>query len=494
MAQYLCDVKITTEYEPINLNITHDEYITCNTKTATVESEEIPFSVADRTAEGYSLSKVNINTKLATITDYAGSFLMSEFAKDVTIKASYTPIKYNITKDKNITCPKTTATVEDEITFTIKNLTSSGLILSKVFVNSQEVNFQDYSASFKMADYISDVNISAEYQHLDYKITTDENCVANQQFANIDDLIKITAADLTNSGYELKNIFVNGKSITFYKNFCNFMMSDYKSDVEVTTQYKPITYKVKTGNNVYSDNNTAIVSDTILFTVDDLSEKGKIFEGILVNGQQIDIEGFNDTIFMSDYISDINIEALYSKYNSITTDNNVVEISHTTAQQGDLITFKINKALAGYEPMVYVNSHSLSSPDSVNYSFSMFNNDVNIYVEYQEIVIEEPDTQEDNDPETEPEIIKKKKPTALNKVKTYPSLAKEGEIITISLENIDSEYLTDSKIIICNITGKVMKTIDKPQEMIKLTLPQGLYKGVLISGDKKFKFDFLITK
>ena len=124
----------------------------------------------------------------------------------------------------------------------------------------------------------------------------------------------------------------------------------------------------------------------------------------------------------------------------------------------------------------------------------MFDNDVNIYVEYQEIVIEEPDIQEDNDPETEPEIIKKKKPTALNKVKTYPSLAKEGEIITISLENIDSEYLTDSKIIICNITGKVMKTIDNPQEMIKLTLPQGLYKGVLISGDKKFKFDFLITK
>ena len=79
-------------------------------------------------------------------------------------------------------------------------------------------------------------------------------------------------------------------------------------------------------------------------------------------------------------------------------------------------------------------------------------------------------------------------------MKTYPSLAKEGEIITISLENIDSEYLTDSKIIICNITGKVMKTIDNPQEMIKLTLPQGLYKGVLISGDKKFKFDFLITK
>ena len=39
-----------------------------------------------------------------------------------------------------------------------------------------------------------------------------------------------------------------------------------------------------------------------------------------------------------------------------------------------------------------------------------------------------------------------------------------------------------------------MKTIDNPQEMIKLTLTQGLYKGVLISGDKKFKFDFLITK
>ena len=494
MADFISDVTITAEYEPIIFNITAGEYISCNVKTATVESEPIPFTVADRTKEGYELTKVASGTKSIPFENYAGTFNMSDFKKDVSLIATYTPIKYQISKDDNISCRKTTATVEDEVSFTIKNLTSSGLILSKVFVNSQEVNFQDYSASFKMSDYISNVIISAEYQHLDYKITTDENCVANQQFANIDDLIRISAADLTSSGYELEKIFVNGSSITFYKNFCNFMMSDYKSDIEVSTQYKPITYKVKTGKNVYSDNNSATVTDTIIFSVDDLSNEGKIFEGIIVNGQQIEIEGFNDTIFMSDFITDINIEAVYSKYNSITTDNNVIEISHTTAQQGDLITFKINKAHSGFEPLVYVNSRSLSSPDSVNYSFTMFNNDVNIYVEYQEIIIEEPDLQEENPEETEPEIIKKKKPTALNKVKTYPSLAKEGEIITISLENIDSEYLTDSKIIISNISGRILQTIDNPQETIKITLPQGMYKGALISGNKKFTFEFLITK
>ncbi len=124
----------------------------------------------------------------------------------------------------------------------------------------------------------------------------------------------------------------------------------------------------------------------------------------------------------------------------------------------------------------------------------MFDYDVEIYVEYQDINIEEPDTQEDEEEQTEPEISKKKKPTALNKVKIYPSLAKEGETVTISLENFDSEYLTDSEIIICNNMGNIMQTIDNPQETIKITLPQGLYKGVLISGDKKFSFAFLITK
>lgn len=494
MSKYICNIELKAEYEPITFTISTEEYITCNTKTATVESEPIPFAVTDRTSEGYELTKVAIGTKSIPFENYAGSFNMSDFAKDVTISATYTPIKYQITKDENISCRKTTATVEDEITFTIKNLSSSGLILSKVFVNSQEVSFQDYSASFKMSDYICNVNISAEYKPLDYKITTDPNITSDHQFASINDLIKINAKDLTSDGYELEKIFVNGSSVTFYKNFSNFLMSEYKSDVEITTQYKPISYKVKAGRYVFTDKNSATVNDTIFFSIDDLSEDGKIFEYLLVNGKQIDIKTFNDTIYMSDYISDITIEAVYSKYHYIKTDNNITEISHTTAQKDEQIQFKINPANNGYEPFVYVNSRRLFSPDSINYTFAMFDNDVDIYVDYQEIVVEEPETQEDNQAESEPEVIKKNRPKAINKIKVYPSLAKEGEIITISLENVDSEYFANSKIIIFDILGKSIKTFNNPQEISKIIMPKGLYKGVFISGDKKIRFDFAILK
>ena len=494
MAKYLCDINLTTEYEPITLSITADEFVNCNTKTATVESEAIAFTVTDRTSDGYELSNVKIGTKTIPIENYAGTFLMSDFAKDVTITATYSAIKYQITKDENITCRKTTATVNDSVYFTIKDYSNSGLAVENILINSKPINYKKEKPGIDMKDFKCDVYISVEYKPLDYKITTDPNITSDHQFASINDLIKINAKDLTSDGYELEKIFVNGSSVTFYKNFCNFLMSEYKSDVEITTKYKPISYKVKADRYVFTDKNSATVNDTIFFSVDDLSEDGRIFEYILVNGKQVDIKTFNDTIFMSDYISDITIEAVYSKYHSIKTDNNITEISHTTAQKDEQIQFKINRANAGYEPFVYVNSRRLFSPDSINYTFSMFDNDVDIYIDYQEIVVEESETQEDNQAESEPEVIKGNRPKAINKIKVYPSLAKECEIITISLENVDSEYLNNSKIIIFEITGKSIKTFDNPQEISKIIMPNGLYKGVFISGVKKIRFDFAILK
>ena len=486
------DVDVSIIYTLTIYKIQTDEYVKCEIESATIENNPIPFTVTNRENEGYELTAVKIgNTKL-DYEQYAGSFSIADFLKNVTLKATYALIKYEIKTDDNITCKKKSATIQETVSFTIKNKT--GCTIKSVKINNTPISFENNQASFAMADFKRDVEITAEYEEIKYTITTDNHTRTNLTEGRYSDLIKIYADDLTNSGYELDKIFINGTSITIYKYFYNFFMSSYKSDIEITTQYKPISYKIKTGENVVCEQTSASVDDIVSFTVDDLSADESYLEKVLVNGQQVDFENFAGTIKMSDYISNITIEAVYDKYHSIKTDENVADISHTTAQKDEPIQFKINPAAEGFEPWVYVNSRRLYSEDNINYSFSMFDNDVNIYVEYQEIVIEEPDTQDDNDHETEPEIIKKKKPTALNKVKTYPSLAKEGEIITISLENIDSEYLTDSKIIICNITGKVMKTIDNPQEMIKLTLPQGLYKGVLISGDKKFKFDFLITK
>ena len=393
---------------------------------------------------------------------------------------------------------QTTFSHKDQVKFTINcasGYTSNITAIEKTTQNPITVNTNKNDYSFEMP--YDDVELSVTFALIPpeiYTITTDNHTTSNLTEANKTDLIKIYASDLTSSGYELEKILVNGKSITFYKYFCNFLMSDYKADVEITTQYKPISYKIKTGKNVNCEQNSAIVDDIVNFTVDNMSEDEIYLEKVLVNGKQVEIKDFAGSVKMSDYISDINIEAVYIKYHSIKTDENISEISHTKAQKDELIQFKIKPAEDGCEALVYVNSRRLYPTENINYSFSMFDYDVEIYVEYQDINIEEPDTQEDEEEQTEPEISKKKKPTALNKVKIYPSLAKEGETVTISLENFDSEYLTDSEIIICNNMGNIMQTIDNPQETIKITLPQGLYKGVLISGDKKFSFAFLITK
>ena len=124
----------------------------------------------------------------------------------------------------------------------------------------------------------------------------------------------------------------------------------------------------------------------------------------------------------------------------------------------------------------------------------MFDNDVEIYVEYQEIIIEEPDPQENTEEQPEQEIIKKRNPAYKNKITTYPSPAKEGEPVVISLENIDNEQYSDLKIIIFNSVGQIVLTIDNPQLINKISLAQGRYKGVCFNAIKTFKFEFIIIK
>ncbi|MDD6002182.1 MAG: hypothetical protein PUC50_08350 [Bacteroidales bacterium] len=486
------DVDVSIIYTPTIYTIKTDEYVKCNIETATIENNHIPFTVTNRENEGYELTAVKIGTTKLECQQYSGYFSMADFLKNVTLKSTYALIKYDITTDDNITCKKKSATAQETVSFTIKNKT--GCTIKCVKINDMPISFENNQASFAMSDYKCKVHITAEYEEAKYTITTDNQTTSNLTEASLNDLIKIYASDLTSSGYELDKILVNGKSITFYKYFCNFLMSDYKSDVEITTQYKPISYKIITGKYVNCEQNSATANDIVNFTVDNLSEDEIFLEKVLVNGKQVEIKDFAGSVKMSDYISDITIEAVYSKYHSIKTANNITEISHSTAQKDEQIQFKINRANAGYEPFVYVNSRRLFSPDSINYTFSMFDNDVDIYVDYQEIVVEEPETQEDNQDESEPEVIKKNRQKAINKIKVYPSLAKEGEIITISLENVDSEYFANSKIIIFDILGKSIKTIDNPQEISKIIMPKGLYKGVFISGDKKIRFDFAILK
>ena len=397
-----------------------------------------------------------------------------------------------------IVISQTTFSHKDQVKFTINcpsGYTSTITVNEKTTQNPITINNNKNDYSFEMP--FDDVELSVTFTLIPpvtYAITTDNHTSTNLTEATNSDLIKIYADDLTTSGYELEKIFLNGQSITFYKYFSNFLMSDYKKDVEITTQYKPIYYKVKTSKYVYSDKNTATVEDTLFVSVDDLTSEGKIFEGVFVNGEKIDFEGFNDTIFMNQYKSEVYIEAVFTKYHSLKTDNNVTEISHTTAQKGDIIQFKIKPANQGYEPLVYVNSRRLTSPDSINYSFSMFDNDVEIYVEYQEIIIEDPDPQENTEEQPEPEIIKKRNPAYKNKITTYPSPAKEGEPVVISLENIDNEQYSDLKIIIFNSVGQIVLTIDNPQLINKISLAQGRYKGVCFNAIKTFKFEFIIIK
>ena len=110
MKDYMRNIEIKATYTPIQYNIVADDFVTVDKSTAFV-TDNVTFSVKDRTAEGYNLDKILVNNA-----EFSGnSFAMKDYLKNVEIKAFYTPIQYNVVAGDFVAVEKTTAQIQEEL-------------------------------------------------------------------------------------------------------------------------------------------------------------------------------------------------------------------------------------------------------------------------------------------------------------------------------------------------------------------------------------------
>jgi ribosomal protein L14 len=258
------NVEIETTWTPIQYKVIAGDYITVDNTKATIE-DIVYFSVKDRTSEGYKLDKVLLNN-----VEFSGnSFAMKDYMQNIEIKATYTPIQYNIVTDDFVTVNKSTASVTDNVTFTVKDRTAEGYKLDKVLANNVEVS----GTSFEMKDYLKDVEITAVYSKIDYPIITDNSVTINKTTANIGDDITITVKE--KDGYTPR-LIINGEEVKLSGNQYVYTVTSDQIDVKVA----------------YDENKPTPVSE--ISSVDNIAVS--VFPNPAIKGEKfnINIEGSAD--------------------------------------------------------------------------------------------------------------------------------------------------------------------------------------------------------
>ncbi|MBP5502492.1 MAG: hypothetical protein J6Y24_06860 [Bacteroidales bacterium] len=394
------NVSIATTYTPIEYNVTAGEYITANKSKATI-NDQVSFTVADRTADGYQLNKVLINN-----TEISGtSFNMADYLTDVTITAMYSKIGYTINSDAYSTPNKTTANVGDEITVTFAN--RDGYNLTSATYNGTALTITNNKASFTMP--AENVTIATTYTKIDYTITADQYSTPNKTTANIGDEITVTFAN--RDGYNLTSATYNGNPLTITNNTASFTMPaanvtiattytkvDYTitadqystpnkttanvgdeitvtfanrdgynltsaiyngtplnitngaaqftmpaANVTIATTHTPIEYNITAGEFVTVDKTKATINDQVSFTVADRSKDGYQLEKVLINNTEFTGTSFN----IADYLKDVTITAQYSKIGYTITTDDYSSTNKATANVGDVVNVTL-KNRTGY--------------------------------------------------------------------------------------------------------------------------------------------------
>ena len=244
MKDYLTDVTITADYSKIGYAITSDDYATPSKTTANVGDE---ITVGFATRPGYNLTSATYNSNALNISNNKATFTMP--AANVSIATTYTPIEYNVTVGEYVTANKTKATISDQVSFTVSDRTAAGYQLDKVLINNTEFS----GMSFNMADYLTDVTITAVYSKIGYTITSDAYSTPSKTKANVGDEITVTFSK--RDGYNLTSATYNGTALTIVDYKSQFTMPD--EDVEIKTVYTVVQQQI-TKPEIITDNNVEI--------------------------------------------------------------------------------------------------------------------------------------------------------------------------------------------------------------------------------------------
>lgn len=377
MRDYLEDIEIQAVYLKTNLTINNTSSFSSVESNKADEGDEITVSFTER--PGYVLESAAYNNIPLDIENYQASFIMP--ANNVNITTKYSLKNYNIITDDYITPDKSTATINDAVSFSITDRSSEGYSFKTVLLNDEEFT----ARWFYMRDYMQDIELKAVYSVNSYTITTDQYSSVDNYSANYGDNIIVTFSN--RPGYTIQSASYNGSELSISDYQSTFTMP--AADVSITTEYTPISYSVTPYDQFISvDKSSATINDIVYITITDRTADNYTLNHLLVNGNEINFDGYSAQILMSDYLTDVTIRAEYSytepsntTYYSVTNDE-YCTVDKSSAAEGDVVTVYINQR-EGYSVNVYYNGAWLTSDYQA--SFSMPAEDVYIYAEYTEM-------------------------------------------------------------------------------------------------------------
>ena len=345
------DVTISMVYTPIKYRVTTNKYCFAD-KSEAFMGDTINITIPDR--EGYVLGGVEYYYQYIhklSVTNNKAVLIMPNAKVDV--DAWFSAIKYNITSDEYVTPKSSWATIEHEVAFTVKDRTSEGYTTDKVLINGKVVPVSNYTGSFEMKDFLSDVTIKADYSKINYFITKDdftESIVRIGDYniavtkAGVNDNIRVTFT--ARKGYELTSATYNGTALAINNYKALFTMP--AAPVEIKTFYTPIPYAVSCSDaNITVDKTTATIEDKVNITIKDRTTEGYKLDKVLVNSIEIAVQNYQASFDMKDYMKDITITAQYTINPYTITTDEYSQVSNNTANVDDAITITF-KQREGY--------------------------------------------------------------------------------------------------------------------------------------------------
>ena len=294
------DVTICVTGVPIDYTITTDTYSSVDKATANI-GDKISVTISDR--PGYDVS-ATYNGNLLTITDKIAEFTMP--AANVEVKTKYEEHKYNVTTDKFVVVDKTKATLNDNVSFSIKDRTNEGYKLAHILVNDIEF----IGTELAMKDYMQDVTITTVYSKIAYIITTDCYSTVNNNTALVGDKIIVSFADRI--GYDLISATYNNNPLTINEQTAYFSMP--AANVEIITTFAEHEYQINVEGAITANKSKATINDKVTFNVKDRNNDGYQLEKVLVNNKEISISNYIGSFEMKDYMSDVTIKAEYYSF------------------------------------------------------------------------------------------------------------------------------------------------------------------------------------
>ncbi|MCQ2251249.1 MAG: T9SS type A sorting domain-containing protein, partial [Bacteroidales bacterium] len=501
MNDWKADVEVSVEYRTRGefVVVSANEFAVPSADVA-VEGTTVDVDFENRSNQGYRFVSAIYNGRPLRVANFKASFVMP--GEDVLITANYSAINYSVTSDENITVDKTSATVNDKVTFAVK--TYDTMLLDKVLINGVEYkgNLDDMIGIFDMATLLQDVYVSATYTNK-FVVATDENSIADKLYAGPADSVRVVVQDKTHEGYKIARVTVNGQPVKVENYIASLFMGDYMSDISVKVDYELRDYELAVQDvKVNADGYCANKDVRIRFSSSDMSLDYKIRFS-----QEARAAGFEDidyTAVTSHEWQEIVIPVpeavdygIFVGYISVRDrfgkESHDFEFKFAINYSSDLIRNMLSD-------MVYVDN---SAHEFAGYQW--IKNDVEIMGANKQYYIDAPVLYGNYGLIVTMNNGEKRRvcDLAINNVVTktidrtitvYPNPAHSYEDVTVSLNDFLDEDLLDAEMIIYSQNGTVMQKISKPGAINTLNLPAGVYSGVLVFGVQKMTFKFVVTE